>query len=112
MKIKLDQIIPDPDQPRKTFKEEALQELQASYSTLGLIQPITVRPHNGKYMIVVGERRYRATKLDGLEEIECIIREDVKDKTAREMQFAENSAQEDIPPLEYQELLLRVMKDY
>ena len=100
MKIAIRQIIPDPDQPRKTFKEETLQELQASYNMLGLIQPLTVRPYDGKYMIVIGERRYRAAKLDKLEEIECIVRNDVDDRIAREMQFAENSQQENVPPLE------------
>jgi len=100
LKIVLNQIIPDPDQPRKTFKEKTLQELKGSYGKLGLIQPITVRPCNGKYMIVIGERRYRASLLNGQEEIECNIREDIDDKVAREMQFAENSQQENVPPLE------------
>ena len=112
MKIDLAQIIPDPDQPRKTFKEEALQELQASYNTLGLIQPITVRPHNGKYMIVVGERRYQAALLNGQTEIECIVREDIEGKIAREMQFAENSQQEDISPLELGKAFLEHRKKY
>lgn len=100
MKIKLTDIAPDPNQPRKTFKEGTLQELKSSYNSLGLIQPITVRPHNGKYMIIVGERRFRASKQRGDEDIECIVRGDVDDKVAREMQFAENSQQENISPLE------------
>jgi len=100
MKIKLDQIIPDPDQPRKTFDQEKVVELSSSLDTLGLIQPITVRPHNGKYMIVVGERRFRAAQLDGQDEIECVVRADVDDKVVKEMQFAENSQQDAVPPLE------------
>ena len=101
MKIAIDQIIPDPNQPRKTFNPETLSELRDSLNGLGLIQPITVRPYqDSKYMIIVGERRYTAAKQRGDSKIECIIREDIDDKTAREMQFAENSQQEDISPLE------------
>jgi len=101
MKIKIDQIIPDPDQPRKTFDQEKVVELSGSLDTLGLIQPITVRPTvGGKYMIIVGERRLRAAQLAGQGDVECIVREDVDDKTAREMQFAENEEQEVVPPFE------------
>lgn len=101
MKIKLDNIIPDPNQPRKTFNPDTIGELKDSLGGLGLIQPITVRPDgDGKYMIVVGERRYRAARQTGVTEIDCILREDVDDKVAREMQFTENTQQEDIPPLE------------
>lgn len=101
MKIRVENIIPDPDQPRKTFDMAHIIELRGSVESLGLIQPITVRPQkDGKYMIVVGERRFRATQLDGRDEIECLIREDVDDKKAREMQFAENEEQESVPPFE------------
>jgi len=100
MKIRIDQIIPDPDQPRKTFDQEKVVELSGSLDTLGLIQPITIRPHNGKYMIIVGERRFRAAQLDGRDEIECVVREDVDDKKAREMQFAENYHVQALPPME------------
>jgi len=91
MKIKLENIIPDPNQPRKTFNEDTLDELQSSFNKIGLIQPITVRPTNDdKYMIVVGERRYRAAQKASIGKIECIIRDDIDSKRAREMQFAEN----------------------
>lgn len=112
MKIKVTDIIPDPNQPRKTFKEESLKELGNSFNSLGIIQPITVRLHNGKYMIVTGERRYRAAKLDGLSEVECILRDDIDDKKAREMQFAENAEQEDVPPLELGKAFLEHRKKY
>lgn len=112
MKIKLQDITPDPEQPRKTFKEETLQELRASYNTLGLIQPITVRPHDGRYTIIVGERRYRAAKIEGFDEVECIIREGVDNKTIREMQFAENAGQESIPPLELGQALRQHRNKY
>jgi len=100
MKIRLEGIIPDPDQPRKSFDEERATGLSNSLDSLGLIQPITVRPcGDGKYMVVVGERRLRAAQLSGQGEIECIVREDVDDRKTREMQFAEN-IHEDVPPLE------------
>lgn len=100
MKINIDQIIPDPEQPRKTFDEEKLGELQQSFDSLGVIQPIVVRPCGDKYMIVVGERRYRAAQRREETDIECVVRTGIDNKTAREMQFAENSQQEDIAPLE------------
>jgi len=76
VKIKLDQIIPDPDQPRKTFDMEKIVELSGSLDVLGLIQPITVRSTtDGKYMIIVGERRFRASQMDGQDELECLVRE-------------------------------------
>jgi len=112
LKIPIDQITPDPNQPRKTFKDEALQELRDSFTKLGLIQPITVRPYNGKYLIIVGERRYRATLLKGLTEIECIIREDVDDKTTREMQFAENYHMEPLTALEQAEAWVQHLEQY
>jgi len=112
MKIKISQITPDPNQPRKTFKDESLQELKDSYDKLGLIQPITVRPIDGKYQIVIGERRYRASLLNGQTEIECIVREDIDDKTTREMQFAENSQQENVAPLELGKAFLEHRKKY
>lgn len=91
MLIRIDKIISDPGQPRKTFKEETLEELKESVDSLGLINPLTVKPTgDGKHMIIVGERRFRAAKKAGLSEVECIVRTDVDDKKAREMQFAEN----------------------
>lgn len=112
MKIKLDNIIPDPNQPRKTFNDETINELRTSLDGLGLIQPITVRPIDSKYMIVVGERRYRSAQKRGDIDIECIVREDIDDKTARAMQFAENTQQEDIPPLELGEAFYKHRQKY
>jgi ParB/RepB/Spo0J family partition protein len=101
MRIPISRIIPDLEQPRKTFNEESIAELQSSLDGIGLIQPITLRPtEDGKYMIIVGERRYRAAQKRGDADIECIVQKDVDDKTAREMQLAENSQHEDIAPLE------------
>ncbi len=90
-------VTPDPNQPRKTFDPEKLGELKDSMADRGPDQPLIVRTiGGGKYMIVTGERRWRAC---GDEEIECIVR-DVDDKTARGMQFKENVQRVDIDPVE------------
>jgi ParB family chromosome partitioning protein len=100
-KIQLENIIADPGQPRKSLSSRKLQELKASLINQGTIDPIIIRPDKGgKYMIVVGERRYRAAKEAGFESIDCIVRSDINDQTAREMQLAENHQREDINPME------------
>src|SRR5574344_1392133 len=81
-KIALDKIIPNRFQPRKTFNEESLQELAQSLKQHGLTQPLVVVYDGGldKYEIVVGERRFRAAKLAGFEEIDCIVHTKLDDK--------------------------------
>jgi len=99
--LRIADIVPDPDQPRKTLAPDGLSSLAHSLLETGQISPIVVRPGpEGKYTIVVGERRWRAAKEAGLSHVECIIRHDVDGQKAREMQLAENSQREDIPPLE------------
>ena len=68
--------MPNVNQPRKTFNEDKIEELAASIKEHGIIQPIVVRKHKNGYEIVAGERRWRAAKLAGLEEIPAIIRND------------------------------------
>jgi ParB family chromosome partitioning protein len=72
--IKISQITADPDQPRRTFDEEALQELAKSVKEHGVIQPIVVMPHGDGYQIVAGERRFRASQLAGVDKIPALIR--------------------------------------
>ena len=73
--LKLSDIRPNPNQPRTVFDEEALQELASSIKAIGIVQPITVREvEDGKYEIVAGERRFRASKMAGLETIPAYIR--------------------------------------
>ncbi len=100
--IKIDKIQPDPDQPRKTFNQESLESLAESISELdGIIDPITVEhvEHDDRYRIISGERRYRAAKMVGLEELPCIVKE-VDDHNRFLMQFIANLQREDIQPLE------------
>lgn len=98
--IALDRIQPDPNQPRKLFDADALQELAASIDKNGLIQPIVVTPvDHMNYQIVVGERRYRAHKLLGRETIECRVQSGNRIDVFTQ-QIAENLTRQDLSPLE------------
>ena len=98
--IPLREIEPDPDQPRKTFDDESLGELAASIAEHGLIQPIAVRHKAaGGYLIVAGERRWRASRMAGLTEVPAIIK-DVTDEQAMELALVENLQREDLDPVE------------
>ncbi|KIO42532.1 MULTISPECIES: ParB/RepB/Spo0J family partition protein [Sanguibacteroides] len=107
--LKLSDIRPNPHQPRTSFDEEALNELAASIKSIGIVQPITVREiGDGKYEIIAGERRYRASKIAGLETIPAYIRKAEED-TVLELALIENIQREDLNAIEiaisYQRLL-------
>ena len=98
--LKLSLIDPNKDQPRKTFEKEPLEELAASILENGLLQPILVREYGeGRYQIIAGERRFRASKLAGLSEVPTIVL-DKDDKRAAEISLIENIQREDLNPLE------------
>ncbi len=98
--IALDQIEPNPNQPRREFDEEALRELASSIREIGIIQPITLRQTaGGKYQIVAGERRWRASQLAGLKAIPAYIRT-VEDEGVMEMALVENIQREDLNAIE------------
>lgn len=98
--IAVSDIIPNPNQPRTNFDEEALSELADSIRTLGLIQPITVRKDvAGKYMIISGERRWRASQAAGLEKVPAYIRE-VDEVELHEMALVENIQRQDLNAME------------
>lgn len=97
--LKLDQVIRDESQPRKSFDEEALQELADSIKEHGVLQPIVVTKEGSKYQIVAGERRWRASKLAGLETIPVIIRT-LDNQNKLEMMIIENAQREDLTPIE------------
>ncbi|MBS7059990.1 MAG: ParB/RepB/Spo0J family partition protein [Faecalibacterium prausnitzii] len=98
--LPLREIEPDPGQPRKTFDDETLAELSASIAEHGLLQPIAVRPKpSGGYLIVAGERRWRASRMAGLTEVPVIVR-DVTDEQAMELALVENLQREDLDPVE------------
>ncbi len=109
MRIPVDMIEPNPFQPRITFEQEKLAELAESISTLGLIQPITVRgKQDGRYQIIRGERRFRACRMRGMDMIPAYIR-DTNDQGMLEMAIVENIQREDLDPIEvamsYQRLI-------
>ncbi len=107
--VPIDQIHPNPNQPRQEFEAEALEELAASIRQLGIIQPITLRKiSEGNYQIISGERRYRASKMIGLEQIPAYIKT-TEDDQVMEMALIENIQREDLNAIEialaYQKLL-------
>ena len=98
--VEISQIEPNPNQPRREFDQEALQELANSIKELGIIQPITLRQMDGgKYQIIAGERRWRASQLAGLTSIPAYI-VTVKDENAMEMALVENIQREDLNAIE------------
>ena len=109
--IDVDSIIPNPKQPRTIFDDDALEELADSIATLGLIQPITVRrEQNGKYIIISGERRWRASRLAGRKTIPAYIRE-ADDKELHEMALVENIQRQDLNAMEIAISLQRLIDE-
>lgn len=97
--IPLDQIDPNPFQPRRAFPDSGLKELADSIRASGLVQPILVRRADNRFQLVVGERRWRAAKLAGIETIPAVIR-DLGDREALELALTENLLREDLNPIE------------
>ena len=97
--LKITEVEPNREQPRKNFNQDALEELSESIKEYGVIQPIVVSKEDGYYAIVAGERRWRAAKLAGLGEIPAIIRES-DEQTNREISLIENIQREDLNPYE------------
>ena len=106
--INLDLIVENPYQPRKNFDETALRELSESIKRHGLIQPIIVIEKDGGYMLIAGERRFRATKLLGESRIKAIVA-DIESQSLRELALIENIQRADLNPIElansYKELI-------
>lgn len=99
-KLKIMEIEPNHNQPRKTFEETSLSELADSISKHGVLQPLVVRPmSNGTYQLVAGERRWRAARIAGLTEVPVIIKE-LTDEETTEIAMIENLQREDLNPLE------------
>lgn len=99
-KLKIMEIEPNHDQPRKIFDEKALAELADSIAQHGILQPLVVRPlSNGSYQLVAGERRWRAARIAGLSEVPVIIKE-LTDEEVIEIAMVENLQREDLNPLE------------
>ena len=98
--LPLDEIVPNREQPRKQFDEEALADLAASIAQHGVLQPLLVRPMpDGTYQLVAGERRWRASRMAGLTEVPVVIR-DMDEQQAAELALIENLQREDLNPME------------
>lgn len=107
VEVDLDRLMPNPDQPRKTFDEAALRELAASIERHGLIQPVTVKEAaDDRYLLVAGERRYRAHQLLGRSTIPAILTQGNPDEIA----LIENLQREDLNPLDAAEALATLME--
>ena len=110
--VELAKIIANPNQPRRTFDQEALQELADSIKAHGVISPITLRKNDdGSYMIIAGERRFRAAKLAGLNTIPAYIRT-AKDEQVMEWALIENIQREDLDAIEIALAYQRLIDDY
>ena len=111
VELKINDISPNSDQPRKQFKEDALQELADSIKENGVIQPIIVAKRGTGYRIVAGERRWRASRLAGLKVIPAIVR-DLTDQQTMEQALIESIQRQDLNPLEEAFAMDNLMKEH
>lgn len=109
--IAIDQIVPNPAQPRVRMNEKGIDELAASIGEKGLLQPIILKRKEKVYEIIAGERRYRAAILAGLREVPAMVR-DVDDKEALEIALMENLQREDLNPLEIAAVYERFVEEF
>ena len=107
--IDVDRIEPNPEQPRKRFQQNELQELSETIKNVGVIEPIIVRKENEKYILISGERRWRATKLAGFKKIPAIIK-NVDEIRSAELAIIENIQREDLTPIEEARAYERLIK--
>ena len=112
LKVAIQKVEPNPNQPRKDFEPEALQELADSIRQHGLIQPLTVRSReNGFYQIIAGERRWRAARLAGLKQVPVYVI-DADDRKVMELALVENLQRSDLNPLEEARGFRSLLEDY
>ena len=109
--IDIGRIFANPNQPRKTFDETALRELSSSIAKHGVIQPIIVNKSGDRYMIIAGERRFRAAKMAGLNEVPAIVKT-YDERQIKEISLIENLQREDLNPIEAANAMKALMTDY
>ncbi len=112
MEIPAEAIKPNPNQPRKTFNDDGLEELADSIRQVGLIQPLVVRRMDGFYELVAGERRLRACKMLGLKNIPCLVQQDVYEEDSAMMALIENLQRENLHYLEEAECYAALISNY
>jgi ParB family transcriptional regulator, chromosome partitioning protein len=108
--LPLDQIHPNPLQPRVVFQADRLEELAASIRANGIIQPLIVRSHQGQYQLVAGERRWRAARLAGLTDVPVVVQE-IAEPRMLEVALIENIQREDLNPIETAQAYERLRKE-
>lgn len=109
--LKISDISPDPEQPRRHFNKEKLEELANSIRIHGVLQPIVVVRKNSKFLIVAGERRYRASKLAGLERVPAVVRE-LSDQNRLELSLIENIQRDNLNVLEMAEAYSKLREQF
>jgi ParB family transcriptional regulator, chromosome partitioning protein len=109
--LPVESLVPNPQQPRKSFDARALEELAVSIRTSGLLQPLVVRPRGSQYEILVGERRWRAAQQAGLTRVPVIVRE-ASDAEALELGLVENLLREDLNPVEAAQAYQRLLAEF
>lgn len=109
--LKISDISPDPEQPRRHFNKEKLEELANSIRIHGVLQPIVVVRKSSKFLIVAGERRYRASKLAGLERVPAVVRE-LSDQNRLELSLIENIQRDNLNVLEMAEAYLKLREQF
>ncbi len=111
IRLKINQIEPNREQPRKNFDDEALQELADSIRQFGVLQPLIVQPRDDYYELIAGERRWRAAKLAGLKEVPVVIR-DMTEQERVEISLIENIQRENLNPIEEAAAYKRLLTEF
>ncbi len=111
IEVKINEIEPNKDQPRKVFDEEKLKKLAESIKEHGVVQPIIVRREKNRYIIVAGERRWRASKIANLKTIPVIVK-DLSSREIMEVALIENLQREDLNPIEEAEAFAKLMEEF
>ncbi len=111
LELRIDEVHPNPNQPRKNFDQTALEELAQSIKNHGVIQPLVVNKEDDGYMIIAGERRWRASKIAGLEYVPCIVK-NYTEKQIKEIALIENLQREDLNPVEAAKAIKQLMDEY
>jgi len=109
--VPLDEIGPNPMQPRRDFDQESLGRLAESFKQNGVIQPLVVRANGGGFTIIAGERRFRAARMAGLNEVPVVVAGEVSDAQMLELALVENLQREDLNPMEMAEAYRRLVEE-
>jgi ParB family chromosome partitioning protein len=110
--VPIDEIRPNPEQPRQVFEREHIESLAASISVHGVLSPLVVRRHEGRYILIAGERRLRAAGLAGLEEVPVVVRDAADPSQQLEVALVENLQRQDLDPIESARGFQRLIEEY